>query len=477
MNKFRQWFAPKDMTVGVPWKQLASFMIPMLIGNIAQQLYSTTDSIVVGRYVGDNALSAVGSAGPILFLMLALAIGISTGTNILVAQSYGAGDRKKLSLLIGNTLTLTLFLSVALTVIGILIARPLLELLRTPPEIIDWCTDYLRIFFAGIIGFFLYNNLSGILRGLGDSLSALLFLLICTVLNIFLDIWFVASFGLGVAGVALATILAQFISAVLCLVKLRSMRGVFDMNRQLLRPDREIIGEIVRLAVPSSITQIMFSLAMIVVQALTNSFGVMVIACNVIVMRVDGFAMMPNMSFNVTLTTYAGQNLGARKYDRLHQGARQGMVMALSISAVITALILLFSPALIRVFTSTEALISLSVRMLRILSVGYVIMSVTMVLTGIMRGTGEAVIPMLISTATSVVLRVPIAYAIAWFTRSEEWPNGNPMSTFLSLLIAWVLGAVVSLLVYRKTIDRRIRIVEANPMREPDLATVDLYGA
>ena len=266
------------MTQGAPWKRILEFAIPMLIGNLAQQLYNTADSIIVGRYVGDNALAAVGSASPILNLLLALFVGVATGVGILVAQRYGAKDREQLSVVIGNCITLSAIVSVITMIIGALITRPMLELLSTPASIIDWCADYLMIYFLGIAGFAYYNILSGVLRGMGDSLSALGFLLVAAALNVGLDLWFVAGLGMGVAGVALATVLAQTISAFLCLWKLLRMRDVFDLTLHYLKPRSAPIANIIRIGVPSGITQAIFSVAMLVVQSLTNSFGEMVIA-------------------------------------------------------------------------------------------------------------------------------------------------------------------------------------------------------
>lgn len=362
--RLQQLFSAHDMTLGAPWKRILEFAIPMLIGNLAQQLYNTADSIIVGRYVGDNALAAVGSASPILNLLLALFVGVATGVGILVAQRYGAKDREQLSVVIGNCITLSAIVSVITMIIGALITRPMLELLSTPASIIDWCADYLMIYFLGIAGFAYYNILSGVLRGMGDSLSALGFLLVAAALNVGLDLWFVAGLGMGVAGVALATVLAQTISAFLCLWKLLRMRDVFDLTLHYLKPRSAPIANIIHIGVPSGITQAIFSVAMLVVQSLTNSFGEMVIACNVIVMRVDGFAMMPNFTFGQAMTTYTGQNVGARRLDRVHQGAKQGTWIAVGISAFLTALILLFGRQLMGVFTETAVLVDLSMRMM-----------------------------------------------------------------------------------------------------------------
>jgi len=290
------------MTQGTPWKRIVEFTIPMLIGNVAQQLYNTADSIIVGRYIGDNALAAVGSASPILNLLLVLFVGISVGAGIMVSQYYGAKDRANLSRAIGNCITHTAISSLVIMIIGPLVSKPLLILLNTPPSILNWCADYLNLFFLGSAGFAFYNNLAGILRGLGDSFSALVFLLIATALNVGLDLLFVA--GMGVPGVALATVIAQGISALLCLLKLLKMKEHFDLNWSSLKPTKIHTAALFKLGIPSGLTQAIFSLAMIIVQSLTNSFGEMVIACNVIVMRVDGFAMMPNFSFGAAMTTF-----------------------------------------------------------------------------------------------------------------------------------------------------------------------------
>jgi len=450
MASFRTLFAAKDLTQGAPWRRIIEFSIPLLIGNVVQQFYNTTDSIIVGMYIGDNALAAVGSAMPVLNLLLVLFVGISVGAGILVSQYFGAKDRDNLSRAIGTCITLTALTTAVVMIIGPIVCRPLLQFLNTPASIIDWCADYLNILFWGSAGFLFYNIFSGILRGLGDSASALLFLVISTLLNVVLDIWFVAGFGLGVPGVALATAIAQAISAVLCLLKLLKMKEHFDLGWAFLKPDRELTVKLIKLGLPSGLTQAIFSLALIAVQSLTNSFGELVIACNVIVMRIDGFAMMPNFSFGAALTTFAGQNFGAKKYDRLAQGARDGTKIAAATATVITIGILLFGRYLMNIFTDTEELVDLSMRMMRILAPGYIAMAVMQCLAGVMRGVGDTVTPMWISLFTTIGLRVPVAYGIAYLTRSELYPTGRPESVFISLLVAWTLGAALTSVLYRR---------------------------
>ena len=439
-------FAAKDMTIGSPWKRIMEFSIPMLLGNLAQQLYNTADSVIVGKFVGDNALAAVGSAMPILNLLLALFVGISTGAGIVVSQSFGARDREGLSVNIGNCLTLAAFATVLIMIIGPLVARPFLELLGTPTSIIDWCTEYLNIYFIGIIGFFFYNMLCGILRGLGDSFSALVFLLISAALNVGLDLLLVQP--MKVPGVALATVLSQGISAVLCYIKLAKMRDVFDMDRGYLRLRPAIALRILKIGIPSGITQGIMAAAGMVVQTLTNSMGEMVIACNVIVMRVDGFAMLPNMTFGQAMSVYTGQNVGAQKYDRVFKGVKQGTILGLTFSSLITLVLLLFGRYLFAIFTDTQELIELAVSMMQVLAIGYVCISVTQVLGGVMRGAGDTVTPMWISMVSTILLRVPTAYIMAELTKTPQYPDGQPIAIFTSLLVSWTMGMIISIIVF-----------------------------
>ena len=442
-------FSAKDMTQGPAWKRIMEFSIPMLLGNIAQQLYNTADSVIVGIYVGDNALAAVGSASPILNLLLALFVGISTGAGIVVSQSFGARDREGLSKGIGNCISLTFVATIFIMVVGPLITRPMLTLLDTPESIMEWCASYLNIYFLGIIGFFFYNMLSGILRGLGDSVSALGFLLLAAALNVILDLVFVAGFGMGVPGVSLATVIAQGISAVFCFIKLMKMGEHFDLNKSTVRLEKAYAMRIISIGIPSGITQAIMSMSMMVVQSLTNSMGEMVIAANVIIMRVDGFAMMPNFSFGQAMSVYTGQNVGAGKWKRVQSGVRQGTMIAQTFAIVITVVLLFLNKYLFAIFTDTTALIDLAGRMMRIMAVGYIAVSITQTLGGVMRGAGDTVTPMWISIISTVLLRVPIAYILAYFTRSAEFPNGHPYALSISLLASWTIGMIISVIAFR----------------------------
>ena len=445
---FKKLFRPVDMTVGVPWKSILAFTLPMLIGNIAQQMYNTVDSIVVGHYIGDNALAAVGSAAPILNLLLVLFIGISAGAGIMVSQYFGARNREGLSHTVGNAVTVTAIASLIMILVASPLIRPFLILLNTPETILDACTQYLLISLIGIAGMAYYNILSGMLRGLGDSVSALVYLLIATGINIVLDVYFVAVARMGVGGVALATVIAQLVSATLCMRKLMRLGQHFDFGLKYLRPRAAYVRTLIRLGLPAGMTQAILSSAMIVVQSLTNSFGEMFIAANVIIMRVDGFAMMPNFSFGMAMTTYTGQNIGAGRMDRVIKGARQGTLLALICSASITLLILIFGRYLMGVFTETAELVTMSNYLMRILAAGYIAIAVSQSLSGVMRGAGDTMTPMWISLITTVALRIPIAYGISYLTRSEALPNGRFECVHVSLLISWSVGALLTVLFY-----------------------------
>ncbi len=450
MSRLKSFFGVQDMTAGRPMEKLIQFSLPLLIGNLAQQLYNTVDSIVVGKYIGDTALAAVGTAGPILNLLLVLFMGIATGASIMASQYFGAKDRPGLSRVVGCSIVLTVASGLLMTAVGWFASPFLIGLISPPADVAAGAVTYLRIIFIGILGGALYNILSGVLRGIGDSFYPLLFLVLACVLNIILDILFVARFNLGVAGVAWATIIAQGISGVLCLIRLVGMKHLIDVNRQTLVPDKPITRRLCMMGLPAGVTQALFSMSAIVVQGLTNSMGTAVIAASVAVMRVDGFAMMPNFTFGTASTTYVGQNIGARRIDRVRAGIKDLLKLALGTAAVLVACILLFGHGLIGMFTDTEDVISIGIRALRWLALGYVAFAVSQVLQGAMRGAGETMVPMWISIVSTIMIRLPLAYLLAALTRSEAWPKGNPDALFASLLISWLLGMAMTVYTYRR---------------------------
>lgn len=448
LTSIQRLLAPRDLTQGNPMREIALFAFPLLLGNLAQQLYNTVDAIVVGTYIGDAALGAVGLAGPILNLMIVLFMGISTGATIVVSQYFGAKDRAALSRAVGTIVMITLWSSLVMSVVGVVCSRPLLILLDTPESMLDMASSYLTIIMVGMTGCAFYAILSGVLRGLGDSGSPLVYMLIACILNIILDIGFITVLGMKTEGVAWATIIAQGISGVLCYLRLTRMKETLVLDRTTLHIDRAIVKRIVSLGVPAGLTQMIFSLSSILVQRLTNSLGPNVVTAVTAVMRVDGFAMMPNFTFGIAATTFTGQNIGAKLMDRVHKGAKATLVLALVTSTALTLCILFFGQGLMRVFTQTNEIVAIGVGMLQVLAVGYIAFGVTQTLQGVMRGAGETVIPMWISVITTVIIRMPIAYLWAYLTRTPDMPAGDPMCLYGSLLISWLLGCGMTVWVY-----------------------------
>lgn len=466
LEKIKSLFGAQDMTVGNPVKVIAKFAFPLLVGNLAQQLYSTVDSVVVGKYCsierngynGVDALSAVGVSGPIINLLLVLFIAISTGVGILVAQYFGAKDKERLSVCVGSSITLIVVTALSITALGVPLSRPLLTLINTPAKYYDLAAAYLQIIFWGMLGSAFYNIVSGILRGLGDSFYPLVFLLISAGLNIALDIWFVASLGLGVQGVALATIIAQGVSGLLCILRLLRMKDIVELSKETLIPKFKVCKETLRLGLPSGITQGIFSLAMVMVQSLTNQMSDFVPAVNTAIMRVDGFAMLPNFTFGLAISTYIGQNIGAGRQDRLKSGERASLLLALGFSSVVVAALVIFGKQFIAFFINEENtdpivyrhVVELGGRGLKILAAGYIAMCITQIYGGILRAAGDTMSTMVISLITTVLVRVPSAYILAYLNRSEDWPHGHPDALFISLLTAWLLNALLTFLRYRQ---------------------------
>ncbi|MBQ9911824.1 MAG: MATE family efflux transporter [Firmicutes bacterium] len=452
----RKLLTARDVTVGTPWKRLLELALPLLIGNIAQGLYNTVDTIVVGKYVGDNALSAVGAAGPFTTFVFIFFLGIGIGAGILVSQRFGAKDKEGLSQVIGNAMTITVIVSIVTTVFGLVLTRcpifggrDLLQILNTPEgEIYEWSKQYLTIIFAGVTGTIFYNVFAGCMRALGDSISALMFLLLACGINIVLDLFFVARLGMGVSGVAYATIIAQTISAICCGLKLFGMKEYFHVTGKELRLKKSIVTKILALGIPTGIGQGVFSMSQFFVQALTNSMGPVVMACNVVVLRIDSFAIMPYFSLGTAMTTYIGQNYGAKQLGRIEKGTKQGVILALCMSFSLMVIMITFAHGLAGIFTNTEALKDLAVSSLRILAMAYMLMSCSQTLQGYLRGIGSTTSTMIISMVTQIGARIPLAYYFARVTATPEFPNGQATALYFSLACAWATAFIITLIFY-----------------------------
>jgi len=453
-KKFASLFGAQDMTVGSPLSCFVKFSIPLLIGNIAQMLYTAADRIIVGRMTveGVQALAAVSASGPILNLFLVFFMAIGAGVTIMVSQFYGAKDLKNLGRSIGNSITLIAVLSVVVTAIATPLTAPILRLLNTQEEIFDMSRVYLMILFAGSVGNGFYNVIGGILRGLGESVFPLLVLLGTVVLNVVLDVLFVAQWGLnlGIAGAAWATIIAQILSSVVLMIKLILMRRTIGLTAGTLRLHALTCKQLTRLGLPSGIQMAVMFLSNIVIPPYIMAMGTNVFAAMGATMSIDGFAIVPSQAFSMAASTYTGQNIGAGKMDRVKKGTKMVLVLCFLISIVMIALIQIFSKQLFGLFTDDLGVIKLGRGFILILLPAYLLMSVNMSLTGVMRGAGDSIGTMWISVITNVILKVPLTLFLIYITKSETYPAGSPNSMFISMPICMIVGVVISIVYYNK---------------------------
>ncbi|SHI16684.1 putative efflux protein, MATE family [Sporobacter termitidis DSM 10068] len=468
LKKFIALFGAQDMTVGGPFMCLLKFSVPLLIGNIAQMLYFTIDSIVVGKYMGDAALAAIGVSSPIQNLFLVFFMAIGSGVTVMVAQYFGAKDFRNVGGTIGNSITLIIIMSVLITAVATPLSAAMLRAVATPPETFDMAKIYLEILFIGTAGNGFYNILAGILRGLGESVFPLAVLLVSVLLNAGLEIWFVAGLGWGMPGAAWATVIAQTVSAAACLFKILRMRSIVKIEPGMLKLRRGIVRHIVRLGVPTGLSMGVMFFATIIVQSLINSMGYLVTAAITAMFRLDGFAVLPSQTFSMSASTFTGQNIGAGKMDRVKKGTWTVFYMCLVFTVTMVACMLIFGRHLLGLFTTTESVIDMGMGFIQVMVAGYIAMVVSNTFSGVMRGAGDSMGPMWISIATNVILRVPLSYGIAHFTKSAAHPNGDPNSPFIALSAAIILGALITIIYYRKGNWRNKSIVQPRQSALPE---------
>ena len=405
--------ARTDLTEGPITKRLVMFALPILAGNIVQQLYNVADSIIVARFVGPTAMASVVVGGPVMMLFSALFMGLSMGGNILIAQYRGARQFEQLERAVNTVLALSIIFGACFTTMGILFSRSLLVALGTPSDILDQAASYLRIVFYGSIGMIMYNFANGMTRGFGDSKTPLFVLIFSCCLNISLDLVFVASFGWGVEGAAIATAIANLVSGLFLLIRFAGGRyGVHLSLDRMRRIDWNIVKLMLKLGIPSSIQSTIMSFTNLFMQTFSNTFGSQFIAANGIVMQVDGFAMMPMMGMSMAVTTFVGQNIGAGNVDRSRKGIYKGLQISISIAVVMGFLIYNFGTNLIHAYTSDPVVVDIGTNAMKFIAFFLGFMGINQCVSGAMRGAGAATVPAILSVITSVI-RIPVAYMLA----------------------------------------------------------------
>ena len=394
-----------DMTQGTIWKQLIYFAFPLLIGNLFQQLYNTVDSVVVGNFVSTEALAAVGSVTPIINMLVGFFSGLATGAGVVISQFFGAKNGQMLHKAVHTTLLMTVGLGVIFTFIGIFMTPLMLNLMSTPADVFDGAALYLRIYFGGVLGLMLYNMVSGILRAVGDSKRPLYFLILSSLLNVVLDLAFVLIFHWGIAGVAIATIIAQFISAFLLLVVLARSDEDYKLVLRDLKMDAEILKRIVRIGLPAGLQMAVTSFSNVFVQSYINRFGSACMAGWTSYSKIDQFVLLPMQSLSLSATTFVGQNLGAGNLSRAKKGTRVSMAISVAITAVLTVLLIAFSSQLLMLFNQDENVLYYGNIFIRYLAPFYVICCINQIFAGSLRGAGDATGPMIIMLLSFVVFR------------------------------------------------------------------------
>ncbi len=428
----------KDMTKGNEAKLLILFALPMLLGNIFQQLYFLTDTIIVGNLLGENALSAVGISFPIMFMLIALMMGVGMGSSILVSQLFGAKEKEKVTLAIETTFITSIIMSIVITVMGLLVTRPVLLLLNTPLEILPQAEAYLKVIFLGMIGMTVYNLMSAILRGLGDAVTPLIFLVITTVINIGLDLLLIGYFKFGVEGAAIATVLAQTISSILVILKLGMAKSEIRLNLKKLHFRKDLLTKMLAIGMPIGISQMVSALGLTVIQGVVNTFGTQAIAAYTVGNRINSFGTMPALSLGMAMSSFTGQNIGASEFDRVKRGLRANLTFAILISLFLSVLIWIFGEQMIRMFLGknmTPEILIQGVAFLRISSAFYFLFAVMQVLSGVVKGAGKTMAVMGITIFSLWAVQIPVANLLS----SKVGTNGIWWSLPLSWLSALLL--------------------------------------
>lgn len=451
----------RNLTEGNPLKKLVLFALPLVASNILMPFYGLIESVITGNFIGSDALASIGVGFPILMLFHAISFGFATGSEIVIAQMFGAKNTEGLKK-VGNTVFfISLLLGATLAIIGSLAAEPLLKLLGTPSNIIGNSVSYLRIYFIGMIFSVTYMTGSGVLRGMGDSRWPLLFFICSSVLNIVLDILFVMLFGWSVKGIALATILSQLTSASLFFLRINSGKYEIRLRFRALRFDPGSAKIIVKLALPNSLQQLAVSCSGLIIQFFSNSFGSDFISASSIIMRTDNMVIMPLFAFGAAMSTFTGQNVGAGKIDRVRHGIRSGAFTAGGLGLVLGVLMFFIGPHMIPLFTDNAAVIEIGVRGIHIVALTYFFTAIDNCIAGAMRGAGAPIVPMINSIVANLV-RIPVAYFLAIVP-------GNYLGIYYALL-SMVLTSFVMILGYYLSGRWKNRAVVHAPGPEPATA-------
>lgn len=425
-----------DMTEGSIVKKLLLFSIPLILGNLLQQTYNTVDSIIVGNYVGSNALAAVGSSAMLIYLLIGFSQGIAVGAGVIISQAIGAKDHKRINLSVHTAIMIAILLGLFLSVIGFIFTPQLLIWMKTPPEIMSESIEYLRLFSLGLVFSIVYNMEAGILNAVGNSKRSLLYLGIASVTNIFLDLLFVRGFNMGIKGVAIATNISQFISCILALIFLLRVNDTYKVYLRKIKIHKKIALNIIKVGFPTGIQSTVVSFSNVLIQTSINVFGPSIIAGFGIYLKIDGFNILPILSLSMASTTFTGQNYGARKKDRVKRGMWITLIMSIIYTIITGILILVFSRPLVSLFTKDENIIKAGILSMKYFCPFYSLLAMLHSLAGTVRGAGKTIPPMLVLLFSMCIFRVFWIHFIL--------PLDNTVENILVLYpITWGIGLIL----------------------------------
>lgn len=427
------------MTEGSIWKKILFFSIPLILGNLFQQLYNTVDSIIVGNYIGSEALAAVGSSGSLINLLIGFCIGASAGAGVVIAQFYGAQDREGVRKAVHTTIAIAIAAGAVLTVVGIVATPILLKAMGTPQEVFDQASIYLKVYFGGILFSVVYNMSAGILNAVGNSKRSLVYLMIAATSNIFLDLLFVVVLKMGIVGVAIATDISQLLSCIFIILFLVRSEDVYRVKLKDIRCYDNLLGKILKIGLPTGVQNIVISLSNVIVQSGVNSFGAVAMAGFAAYIKVDGFNILPVLSFSMAATTFVGQNVGAGRLDRVKKGMYVSVAMGIIYTVCTGILLLTFAPQVIGVFTQNGKVVEYGVYIMKFFCPFYWMLGILHILAGTIRGTGKTMQAMVVFLFSLCIFRV----LWIWGAMSVSHKIGGVM---LGYPLSWLVGLVMILI-------------------------------
>ena len=435
--------APEPMTSGSIWKKMVFFALPVLLGNLFQQMYNTVDSLIVGNFLGSSALAAVSSSGSLIFMLIGFLSGIASGAGVIVARRFGAGDREGLHKAVNTTVALGIVSGILMTVVGVLLSPQILRWMDTPESVMPGSVAYLQIYFCGSLGFVMYNIFVGILQAVGDSRHPLYYLIVSSVVNLVLDIVFIRFVKTGVGGAALATVISQMVSAFLCLLQMVRSKEIYRLELKRIAFDGEMLKEIIRIGLPSGVQNSIIAFANVVVQSNINAFGEMAMAGYGAYTKVEGFGFLPITSFTMALTTFVGQNLGAKQYDRTRKGAKFGILVTVVLAELIGIVVFIFAPQMIAAFDATPEVIAFGIDKSRTAALFYCLLAYSHAIAALMRGAGKAMVPMVVMMAFWCVVRVTFLSITVPLTHSIQM-------VYWVYPLTWALSSLTFFYYYKK---------------------------